>query len=126
MPTWSVDPTSPTPPSRQLVETTLDHITNHLLHPGDQLPSVRRLAADARVNHNTVARAYRDLEALGVLRGENGRGSFLTPQAPAVARRERNASTLAAFRAATLDALRAGHTPASLEREFRFLQQESA
>lgn len=126
MNTWTIDPNVQAPPSKQLVEAILDRIANGSLSPGDQLPSVRGLAAEARVNHNTVARAYRDLEALGVLRGENGRGSFLTPSSAQVARRERSAATLVRFRTALHEALRAGHTIEQLASELRLSAKESA
>lgn len=126
METWTIDQSAQAPPSRQLVEAILDRIANGSLRPGDQLPSVRGLATEARVNHNTVARAYRDLEALGVLRGENGRGSFLTPASAQVARRERSAATLIQFRTALHEALRAGHPIEELESELRQSAKESA
>jgi len=123
---WTVNPEAPVPPSRQLVDAVLDGVARQALTSGDRLPSVRGLAAEARVNHNTVARAYRDLESLGVLRGENGRGCFVTKAALAVARRERSAATLSAFREALSAALRAGHSIEQLEAEFRHLDEESA
>jgi GntR family transcriptional regulator len=106
---WSVDPALDLPPSRQLVQAVLDAVASGELPAGAQLPSVRGLAAEALVNHNTVARAWRELEHLGVVEGENGRGVFVTPQGPARARELRRASTLAAFERALGEALRAGH-----------------
>jgi len=47
------------------------------LHPGDQLPTVRQLAADLRVNFNTVARAYRQLDEDGIISTQHGRGTFI-------------------------------------------------
>ena len=47
------------------------------LHPGDQLPTIRELAADLRVNYNTVARAYLDLDRDGVISTQRGRGTFV-------------------------------------------------
>ena len=44
------------------------------LRPGDQLPTVRQVAADLRVNFNTVARAYRLLDEAGVIDGHALRG----------------------------------------------------
>ena len=44
---------------------------------GDQLPSVRSLAAEARINYNTVAKAYRDLELSGFIVSVRGRGMFV-------------------------------------------------
>lgn len=111
---WSVDPALDVPPSRQLVLQVLDAAASGALAAGAQLPSVRRLAAEALVNANTVARAYRDLEQLGVVVGRNGRGVFLTPDGPRLARERRRAATLDAFRRAWREALRAGHDPEAL------------
>lgn len=47
------------------------------LQPGDQLPTVRQLAADLDVNFNTVARAYRRLDEAGVISTQHGRGTFV-------------------------------------------------
>ena len=47
------------------------------LHPGNQLPTIRQLAADLRVNYNTVARAYLDLDRDGVITTKRGRGTFV-------------------------------------------------
>lgn len=44
---------------------------------GEQLPSVRTLAAEARINYNTVAKAYRDLELEGLIVSIRGRGMFV-------------------------------------------------
>lgn len=104
-----VDPSLPTPPSRQLVEAVLDRIAAGLLAPGERLPSVRGLAAEALVNPNTVNKAYRDLEALGAVAGRSGAGVFVTAEGPAVARAERRGETLERVRAAVETALGAGH-----------------
>lgn len=104
-----VDPHSLVPPSQQLVAAVLDAIATGELAPGDRLPSVRGLAASALVNPNTVAKAFRDLEHLGVTEGRNGSGVFVTAAGPDVATSLRLASTLTAFREAAALALRAGH-----------------
>lgn len=110
-----VDPHSLVPPSQQLVAAVLDAIARGELAPGDKLPSVRGLAAEALVNPNTVSKAWRDLEHLGATEGRNGSGVFVTAAAPDVARGIRLAATLAAFRAASAAALRAGHDVAVLD-----------
>lgn len=51
------------------------------LKPGDQLPTVRQLAADLRVNFNTVARAYRLLDEEGLISTQHGRGTYILPPA---------------------------------------------
>lgn len=104
-----VDPNSLVPPSQQLVASVLDAIASGELRPGDKLPSVRGLAADALVNPNTVAKAFRDLEHLGATAGRNGSGVYVTAAAPDVAKGLRLAETLADVRTAVQHALRAGH-----------------
>ncbi len=47
------------------------------LRPGEALPSIRPLAEELRVNRNTVAKAYSELESLGVIETLPGRGCFL-------------------------------------------------
>ena len=60
------------------------------LRAGDQLPTVRQLAGDLRVNANTVARVYSELERAGVLETRRGVGSFVSAtRAQARPRRER-------------------------------------
>jgi GntR family transcriptional regulator len=47
------------------------------LRPGDPLPSIRPLAEELRVNRNTVAKAYTELESQGVIETLPGKGCFL-------------------------------------------------
>jgi GntR family transcriptional regulator len=106
---WYVDLETDAPPSRQIVHAILDAVAAGEFAAGSQLPSVRQLAAKALVNHNTVARAYRDLEQMEVVRGQNGLGVFITERGPAIARQARRDATLSAFQRAAREALRAGH-----------------
>lgn len=48
-----------------------------LLKPDDQLPTVRQLAAELRVNYNTIARAYRLLDEAGLISTQQGRGTYI-------------------------------------------------
>lgn len=54
------------------------------LRPGDQMPTMRQIAVALRIDLNTARRAYDELEAMGVIRLERGRGSFVAqpPAAP--------------------------------------------
>ena len=47
------------------------------LTPGEQLPTVRQLAAELAINFNTVARAYRMLDQAGLITTQQGRGTFV-------------------------------------------------
>lgn len=49
------------------------------LQPDDQLPTVRQLASELRVNFNTVARAYRLLDEAGLISTQHGRGTYILP-----------------------------------------------
>jgi GntR family transcriptional regulator len=119
---WAVDTDSDVPPSRQLVEAVLDAIARGELEPGSQLLSVRAMAAEAMVNHNTVARAYQELERLGATEPVNGVGIFVTLRAPDIAAQERRAKTLLVLRRAIAEALRAGH---GFEDVQRILKEEA-
>jgi GntR family transcriptional regulator len=52
-------------------------IASGRLKPGDQLPSVRELSERLKVNPNTVAKAYRDLDVMGLLYSRRGMGVFV-------------------------------------------------
>ncbi|MBI1199291.1 MAG: GntR family transcriptional regulator [Phenylobacterium sp.] len=68
----------------QLREQILRAMGAGVLKPGDQMPTMRQVAVALRVDLNTVRRAYDELERLGTLRLERGRGSFVArPPAPA-------------------------------------------
>lgn len=69
-----VDPRSPVPPYEQVRSQVVAQVDDGELRPGDRLPPVRRLAGDLGLAPGTVARAYRELEAAGVVvtRGRNG------------------------------------------------------
>ena len=61
----------------QIVEQIRQRVVNGELQPGDQLPTVRQLATDLRVNFNTVARAYRLLDEAGLISTQHGRGTYV-------------------------------------------------
>ena len=58
------------------------------LKPGDQLPTVRQLATDLRINFNTIARSYRILDEEGLISTQHGRGTFIL-ETPSVKNGER-------------------------------------
>ena len=61
----------------QIVEQIRHMVGSGELKQGDQLPTVRQLAAELRVNFNTVARAYRLLDEMGLISTQKGRGTFI-------------------------------------------------
>lgn len=70
----TVDPASAEPPYEQVREQIRAQVQRGELPAGTKLPPVRRLAGDLGLANNTVARAYRELEALGIIetRGRGG------------------------------------------------------
>jgi GntR family transcriptional regulator len=74
----SIDPRDATPIYAQLERGLRAAIATGRLRPGDQLPTVRQLAVDLRVNANTVARVYLELERAGVIETRRGVGSFVS------------------------------------------------
>ena len=61
----------------QIMNQVRQMVANGDLKPGDQLPTVRQLAIDLKVNWNTVARAYRLLDEAGLISTQQGRGTFI-------------------------------------------------
>jgi GntR family transcriptional regulator len=61
----------------QLVDQVKSAAASGAVRPGEPLPSIRPLAEDLRVNRNTVAKAYAELEAQGVIETIAGKGCFL-------------------------------------------------
>ena len=81
-----LDPASGTPPYEQVRAQISAAVERGRLLPGDRLPTVRELAAELGLANNTVARAYRELEAAGFLVGRGRLGTFVAavlPERPA-------------------------------------------
>jgi GntR family transcriptional regulator len=77
-----VDPRSDVPLYQQIVDRIREGVAKGWLKPGDKLQSVRELAIQLTLNHNTVAKAYQELERTGIIETLRGRGTFIAkPQA---------------------------------------------
>jgi GntR family transcriptional regulator len=66
----------------QIVNQIHAQVASGILKPGDQLPTVRALAQELRVNFNTVARAYRILDEERIISTQQGRGTYITEIPP--------------------------------------------
>jgi DNA-binding transcriptional regulator YhcF (GntR family) len=98
----TVDSLSKVPPYDQ-VRTAIERaIAEGELPIGTRLPTVRALAADLGLAPNTVARAYRELEAVGVLEGRGRRGTFVAHQTPSRTASARDAAQAYADRTRAL------------------------
>jgi GntR family transcriptional regulator len=74
---FRLDPRSGVSPYRQLVDQVRDAVVAGQLQPGDQLPAVREVVTQITINPNTVQRAYRELEYLGITVPQRGLGTFI-------------------------------------------------
>jgi DNA-binding transcriptional regulator YhcF (GntR family) len=72
-----IDPTSTVPPFEQLRTLLARQVAEGTLPAGTRLPTVRQLATDLGLAANTVARAYKELEADGVVETQGRRGTFV-------------------------------------------------
>lgn len=82
-PAVQIDLRSPVPPFEQIRARIADLVAAGELPAGTRLPSVRALAGDLGIAPNTVVRAYRELEAAGVVRTARGKGTVVADAPPA-------------------------------------------
>ena len=61
----------------QIIEKIKNDILNGTLVPGEKLPSMQEMAVTMEVNQNTILRAYKDCESLGIIETKRGIGSFV-------------------------------------------------
>ena len=83
-----IDASSPESPFAQLRDQIRGQVLSGELEPGTRLPTVRGLATDLGLATNTVARAYRELEGLGVIETRGRAGSFVSGEGVERAARE--------------------------------------
>src|SRR5262249_60477940 len=73
----------------QIVQQVMHAVESGVLQPGDQLPGIRTLAQELVVSHNTVAKAYSELEHEGVLELRHGSGAYVLARRGTKSRAER-------------------------------------
>jgi GntR family transcriptional regulator len=114
----TIDPRDPTPIYAQLERGLRAAMASGRLRPGDQLPTVRELAVELKVNANTVARVYSELERADVLETRRGVGSFVRATAAKARSPHEHERRLRAFATRVLgDAAAAGFTVRELTAE---------
>ncbi len=120
--TLNLDIRSGLPIYTQIVNQIQSQLVNGILKPGDQLPTVRALAQELRVNFNTVARAYRILDEERIISTQQGRGTFITEiPPPEVSTRLRHESLSALTQRFIAEAFRLGFS----EREVSQMVRDS-
>jgi GntR family transcriptional regulator len=112
--TIRVRPDSPVPIYEQIVAQVVFAVAAGDLAPGDLLPSVRDLSAELVVNPNTVARAFQELERLGVIAPRRGVGTEVTADGPKLCHNRRRGLVLTRLREALREAASAGLSAADV------------
>ncbi len=113
--TLQIDFRSGLPIYTQIVNQVQTQVASGALKPDNQLPTVRALAEELRVNFNTVARAYRILDEARIISTQQGRGTFITEiPPPKVTERLRRESLEALTQRYIGEALRLGFSKSEI------------
>ena len=120
-----IDFRSGTPIYIQIMEQIRSLVASGELKEGDQLPTVRQLATDLRINFNTVARAYHMLDEARLISTQKGRGTYIweapTPETVSLLRQQ---SLEGLTRDYLAEAARLSYTPDEIARTIvRYLQE---
>ncbi|MCL6516396.1 GntR family transcriptional regulator [Alicyclobacillus sp.] len=99
-----VNPKLSVPVYQQVIDGVKAAVAKGVLKPGDRLPSVRELAVALAINHNTVAKAYQELERDRVIEVIRGRGTFIAEPAVPPDSERRFAELRASMRKLLVDA----------------------
>jgi GntR family transcriptional regulator len=111
---WQVEYHSGIPVYRQIINLACAAVAAGWFKTGDQLPTIRALSERLKVNPNTVAKAYRELELKGIIVSERGSGSFIQAPPPAPAAREKKASLKKIYDRLLAEAASSGLTQSEL------------
>lgn len=87
---FKLDPKAGIPFYRQIIDQIKFGIASGKLKIGEQLPTVRALAVELKVNLNTVAKAYKELEIQNVLETQQGTGTFINNSEIQISEREKS------------------------------------
>ena len=122
---WQIEYNSGIPVYRQIINQASAAVAAGAFKPGDQLPTIRALSEQLKLNPNTVAKAYRELELKGVIISERGSGSFIQeqPSAPAPNAKEKKARLKDLYHRLLADAASSGLTESEL---LSFIKEKNA
>lgn len=113
-----IDPKSQVPVYRQIVDQLCHAIESGVYRPGEALPSQRALAAEARVNPNTIQRAFDELVRDGVVESKRGLGVFVVDRSHATPTGSGERETARSLRQAIEQGLKANLTLSRIRQLF--------
>lgn len=120
-----IDFRAPAPIYIQIVEQIRQQVAIGELKPDDQLPTVRQLASELRVNFNTIARAYRILDEAGLISTQQGRGTYILEETtPEVSRNIKENSLQEMTKSYIVEASRMGFSMEEILSEVVKVQNE--
>jgi GntR family transcriptional regulator len=79
---FTLDPANGVPIYRQVIQQIEYAILSGRLRPGNRLPTIRALAVELKINPNTIAKAYSELEIRGILVTQVGSGTYISDKKP--------------------------------------------
>ncbi|MDR1654635.1 MAG: GntR family transcriptional regulator [Treponema sp.] len=79
---FSLDPANGVPIYRQIIQQIEYSILSGRMKSGDRLPTIRSLAVNLKINPNTIAKAYNELEIKGILATQVGSGTYISDKRP--------------------------------------------
>ncbi len=120
----NIDLHSPAPIYEQIKTGFKGLVRKELMRPGDAAPSIRALAAQLKLNPNTVARAYRELTAEGFFESKRGEENIVSPRARNLAAADTK-NLKARITEAVKDGLKNGLTTADLEEILNKVKRET-
>jgi DNA-binding transcriptional regulator YhcF (GntR family) len=126
LPVIEIDPASPLPAYRQIADALRLHLVAGRLRAGEQLPTVRALAMELGLNHNTVAEAYRILAEEGWLDLGRSRGATVVHRAGPGPSAEATGRFARRLREILAEALAAGVPAQQVERQLATAVREVA
>jgi GntR family transcriptional regulator len=118
---FDIDPHSDTPIFEQIVSQVIFNIASGGQAVGELIPSVRELAPRLGIHPNTVAKAYQELERMGVITARRGRGMEVTADAPKLCQAQRRERVGKRVREALREAVSSG---LSAEEVRRLVEEE--
>lgn len=113
---FDINHDSTNPIFEQIVSQVIFNIAAGGLAVGDLIPSVRELAPQLMIHPNTVAKAYKELERMGVITARRGRGMEVTPDAPKICHLQRRERVGERIREALREAVSSGLSADEIDR----------